>query len=116
MAFDLPALLAQIPVTWQTPGNPDTRVRVFRIEIENAYGQDPRNNFHMAEAIEVGSSRFEAHAPQFSMQAGMSELFADPVLGEIAQVAAGCMRVISYELYKRKKAEIEAALAPTPQE
>lgn len=94
---------------WPTPGNPDTRVRVFRIEIDRPISGNVVAAFHTSEAVDVGTSVFERGAPEFTPVVTMAELLMDPTLGPVAaQVAVG-LETISYELYLRKKAEIEGA-------
>lgn len=103
-----------IPAIWPTPKNPATRVRVFRVEIDRPLNAGPSVAFHMAEAIEVGTTSFEQHRPEFSPRAALADLLADPELGDLtAQVAAG-LEQIAYVLYERKKAELEAPPPPDP--
>lgn len=97
-----------IPEIWPTPNNPDTRVRVFRIEIDRPMNGVVTATFHTSEAYDVGISGFERGAPQFTPTATIAELLMDPVLGQTAAQVAMGLETISYELYLRKKAQIES--------
>lgn len=98
-----------IPEIWPTPGNPDTRVRVSRIDILRPVSDPPILRVEFQEAIEVGTSAFYKDRGDLLASVGFMEALADPDLQEAAAAVASGLEQIAYTLYVRRKAEIEGA-------
>jgi aspartyl aminopeptidase len=96
-----------IPEIWPTPNNSATRLRCFRIEIERPLNSIPSVAFHMNEAIEVSSTNFERHRPEYTPIVSFADLLMDPELSETANRIASDLGQLTYALYLRKKAAIE---------
>lgn len=96
------------PPIWTAPGTEETRVRVFRIEIERPLVGYPVLKGHLQEAVDVGGKTFLEHRPDLELAVTMDVAMADPELAAHASVLAAAAEEITWILYSRKKAEIES--------
>lgn len=99
-----------IPEVWPTPNNPDSRLRVFRIEIERPLNSTPVLTFHMQEAITVGTKDFIEYRPDLALTIDLAADMADPILGQLISSIAPELEEIAYELYTRKYNELNTQL------
>ena len=92
------------PEIWPAPGNPDTRVRVFRIEVERPVGAYPTLTAHLQEAIDAGGKTFLEYRPDLALSIDMSAAFADPELQGYAAAVAEGLDMIAWTLFQRRTA------------
>lgn len=105
-----------IPEYWQTPNNPATYVRVFRINIERPRNSEPVADFYVAEAAAVAGSNFERQAPEFSIKKTLTELLSDDEVKVQALQVLNLLNEISYILYLQMKKRLETPVPPVAED
>ena len=83
-----------IPATWPTPGNPDTSLRVFRIEIECPGGVPVLLTAHIEEVISGEDPRYRS---DLALQAQVT----DPEILAYMQTVQDALKAATYLLYQR---------------
>lgn len=101
-----------IPAVWPTPNNPDTRVRVFRLEIERSLTASPVITFHLQEAITVGNKDFIEYRPDLALSISLETALQDETLAPLVALIAPNLEELSYILYQRKFTELTAPIIP----
>lgn len=93
-----------VPESWPVPNNPDTRARVFRVEIERPESGAPQLTGHMQEAFEVGTTPFRNYRPDLAVTGDLVTLMGDEdtELAEAAKRCAADLNLIIWKLYERK--------------